>query len=106
MTTLADEFADIERGDTVVIAGYPDDGESEWHVNTAAQVGAGSNQRLAIILQAADVGENWITIALRRKDGGWTIDDFAAFEGKPPSGGGDEAAIPIEPDDIDIVRVV
>lgn len=105
MTDLAEKLTDLERGQIVVLSGYPDDDESEWHVNTAAQVGAGATRRLAIILQAADVGEHWITIALEGDADGWTIGDFAAFEGEPPSGGGDKAAIPLDQDEIDLVRI-
>lgn len=105
MTDLAEKLTDIERGQIVVIKGYPDEGESEWHVNTAAQVGAGATRRLAIILQAADVGEQWITIAVEADGDDWTIGDFAAFEGVPPSGGGDEAAIPLDQNEIELVRI-
>lgn len=84
---------------------FPDDDEPVWHDHTAAQVGTGDNQRIAIILHAADVGENWIPIALEREGGGWTIGEFAAFEGEPPSGEGDEAAIPLDSDGIDFVRI-
>jgi len=105
MTELAEKLADIERGQIVDLTGYPDEGESEWHVNAADQVAAGANRRLAIILQAADVGEHWITVAVEREGGEWTIGDFAAFEGKPPSGGGDEAAIPLDQDEVDLVRI-
>lgn len=106
MTQLARKFADVERGHIVILAGYPETGEeSEWHVNTAAVVGAGANERKAIILQAADVGERWITVALERTGNTWSIGEFAAFEGEPPSGMSDESAIPIDPSDVDLVRI-
>ena len=105
MTDLAEKLTDIERGQIVILSGYPDEGESEWHVNTAAQGGAGATRRLAIILQAADVGEQWITIAVEADGDDWTIGDFAAFEGEPPSGGSDEAAIPLDQNEIDLVRI-
>lgn len=106
MAELAEELSIVERGDILVLAGYPEGGgESRWHVNTAAHLGEGANRRVAVILQPADVGEQWLTIALRRKGGEWSIDDFAAFEGEPPTGGGDEAAIPIDPDDIELVSI-
>lgn len=106
MSQLARKFADVERGHVVILAGYPETGEeSEWHVNTAATVGTGANERKAIILQAADVGARWITVALERSGDSWEVGDFAAFEGEPPSGSGDEAAIPIDPDSVDLVRI-
>lgn len=105
MAELAQELSIVERGDILVLKGYPDDTESEWHVNTAAHMGEGPNRRVAVILQAADVGEQWLTIALVRQGGEWSIDDFAAFEGEPPKGGGDEAAIPIDPSDIELVSI-
>lgn len=105
MSELAEKLADLERGQIVVLTGYPDQGESEWHVNTAAKVGAGTNRRLAIILQAADVGEHWITVAVERDGDEWTIGDFAAFEGEPPSGGADEAAVPLDQREVDLVRI-
>lgn len=106
MSPLARKFADVERGHIVILSGYPEPGEeSEWHVNTAAEIGSGSAMRKAVILQAADVEAHWITVALERAGDTWDIGDFAAFEGEPPSGAGDEAAIPLDPSTVELLRI-
>lgn len=105
MAELADELSIIERGDILVITGYPDESESEWHVNSATHFGEGADRRSAIILQAANMGKQFLTIALERKGGDWSIDDFAAFEGESPTGGGGEAAISVDPEDIELVSI-
>lgn len=63
----------------------------------------GPDQRKVIILQAADANRSWLTAALYSEGSGWRIDDFTAFEGEPPSGGVDEAVIPIDPDEIEFI---
>lgn len=104
MTELAGQLSIVDRGDTLVITGYPDEKESEWHVNSATHFGEGPDRRAAIILQAADKSSQFLTIALERKSGEWSIDDFAAFEGKtPPTGGG--AGESVDPSAVEVIRI-
>lgn len=105
MTGLADELSIVERGDLLVLAGYPDESESEWHVNSAEHIEKGSKRRVAIILQAAGAGEHWLTVTLEREAEEWEIDDLAAFEGKAPTGGRGESADAIDPTDIELVSI-
>lgn len=102
---MGELFSEVEQGDTVVLTGYPDEEESEWHVNTAEQVSHGSVKRMAIILQAEDMSETWLTVILQLDDSEWHVDDIAAFEGEPPSGGRGEAAIPIDSDKIEFITL-
>lgn len=106
MPDLAHELSIVERGDVLVISGYPDDSESEWHVNSSEHISKGSKRRVAIILQAAGAGDHWLTIALEREDEGgeWEVDDLAVFEGKLPTGG-DESAKSIDSDEIALVSI-
>lgn len=69
MAKLAEELSIIERGDNIVITGFPDKNESEWHVNSATHFGEGPNRRAAIILQAADKSNQFLTVALEREAG-------------------------------------
>ena len=52
-----------------------------------------------------DAQDHWLIIAMAREGDEWTIDDFAAFEGKAPRGGSDEAAEPIDPEGVELVRI-
>jgi len=104
MSVLGRKFADLEKGHIAILEGYPEQGEeSKWRVNTSAEIGPGSQR--AIIMQAADTSTQWITVALRKSGDTWEIDDFAGFEGEPPKGGGDEAAISIDPQDVELLRI-
>ena len=105
MPGLADELSIVELGDTLALSGYPEAGESKWHGHSAEHITRGSIRRAAIILQAVDAQDHWLTIAMEREGEDWTIDDFAAFEGKAPRGGSDEAAEPIDPGDVELVRI-
>lgn len=87
-----------------MLSGYADDGESSWHVNSAEHVTAGDRQRAAIILQAADKQDHWLTIAIEQRGDEWEIDDFAAFEGRAPTGTGD-AGKAVDPSDIEILEI-
>lgn len=104
MAELPEELSIVERGDILVIAGYPDENESEWHVNSATHFGEGPNRRAAIILQAADTSDQFLTIALEREGGEWSIDDFAAFEGESPPTGGDAGEL-VDPSGVELIRI-
>lgn len=105
MPGLADELSWVERGDVLILSGYPTDEAHEWHVNIAEHVTGGPSRRMAIVLQAADFNDHWLTIALEQQGDEWIIDDFAAFEGKSPPGADEEGKLAIDPDAIDLVDI-
>lgn len=76
MPGLADELSIVERGDTLVLSGYPEAGESKWHVNSAEHITLGSLRRAAIILQSVDAQDHWLTITMERGGGGRRQVDF------------------------------
>lgn len=87
-----------------MLSGYPSDDESSWHVNSAEHVTAGDRQRAAIILQAADKQDHWLTIAIEQKGDEWEIDDLTAFEGRSPTGA-DGAGEAVDPSDIELLEI-
>ena len=106
MTNLAEELSIVERGDVLVISGYPISNEkSRWHVNSSTHFGEGADRRAAIILQRADGVDEFLTITLDREDGDWSIDDFAAFEGRKPPTGDSSGGKAVDPSEIENVRI-
>lgn len=105
MPRLADELSWVERGDVLILSGFPTDEEHEWHVNIAEHVTGGPSRRMAIVLQASGASDQWLTIALEQQEVEWTIDQLAAFEGDSPSDADQEGEVAIDPEILELVDI-
>lgn len=106
MESFVSDIVTVETHQTLVLSGYPETGESEWHVNKSIQLGTPGDVTKAIVLQAADASQHWILITLDQKKSGWTLDTLCSFEGeKPASLSAKEHSNNINPDSIEVVEI-
>lgn len=103
--SLAADLAKVNPRQIVRLRGYPDDGESEWHVNKAIQM-QGAKTTIAIVLQKIDASEHWITAVLNESASGWVFETLTAFEGEKPADiTADEHGNHLDADDLEVVDI-
>lgn len=103
MTDLARAFARLERAKKVVLSGYPDGSTSTWHVQTSVRIGDANDNRRVTVLQGTEKPDQWMTVVLTEREGTRRIESIGVAEGEPPTDGGDESAVAVDPAGLDVV---